>query len=50
MAAKRIGLKTLILPAANERDVEELPEFLSAGMTFHFARHFEDVFAIVFPS
>ena len=25
VAAKRIGIKTLILPAANRRDVEELP-------------------------
>ena len=48
VAAKRSGLKTLILPAANQRDVDELPEFLTDGLTFHFASKYEDVFDVVF--
>ena len=48
VAAKRIGLKTLILPADNERDAGELPDFLLEGLTLHFAGHFQDVFDVVF--
>ena len=48
VAAKRIGIKTLILPAANRRDVEELPHFLSDGLTIHFAEHFSDVAELIF--
>lgn len=48
VAAKRIGIKTLILPAANRRDVEELPSFLADGLTIHFAEHFSDVVEIIF--
>lgn len=48
VAAKRIGLKTLILPAANRRDVDELPDYLSDGLRFHFAEHYQDVFDVVF--
>ncbi|MEM7406699.1 MAG: endopeptidase La [Pseudomonadota bacterium] len=48
VAARRSGLKTLILPAANQRDVEELPDYLTRGITFHFAGRFDDVFAVVF--
>ena len=48
VAAKRIGIKTLILPAANRRDVEELPHFLSDGQTIHFAEHFSDVAELIF--
>ena len=48
VAAKRIGLKTLILPAANRRDMDELPDYLSDGLRFHFAEHYQDVFDVVF--
>jgi ATP-dependent Lon protease len=48
VAAKRSGLKTLILPAANQRDVDELPEFLTDELTFHFVSKYEDVFNVVF--
>lgn len=29
LAAKRAGAKTIILPAANKRDFDELPEYVS---------------------
>lgn len=48
IAAKRQAIHELILPEANRGDVEELPSYVRAGMTFHFARHFHEVAAIVF--
>jgi ATP-dependent Lon protease len=48
IAARRSGIRTLIVPAANERDVDELPEYLCDGIKFHFARHYDDVFGVVF--
>ena len=49
VAAKRNGIKEAILPAANEGDFNELPDFLRRGFKAHFAEHFSDVAAIVFP-
>jgi ATP-dependent Lon protease len=34
LAAHRAGLKTVILPKRNERDLEELPEDVREAMTF----------------
>jgi len=43
IAAKRAGLKTLIFPEGNRKDVEELRAYLTEGLTIHFARDFDDV-------
>lgn len=43
IAAKRQGLTELILPLANQRDFDELPDYLKAGLTVHFARQFKEV-------
>ncbi|MEY1662027.1 endopeptidase La [Isoalcanivorax beigongshangi] len=48
IAARRVGIKELILPAANQRDVDELPDYLRDGMTIHFAQHYREVFQRVF--
>lgn len=48
IAARRIGLRELILPEANRRDFEELPEHLRDRLTVHFARHYDDVYEAVF--
>lgn len=34
VAAKRNKIKTIIIPKANERDLEEIPEIVKAGITF----------------
>ena len=49
MAAQREGLKTLIFPAANKKDVEALPENIKNGIKFHFVEEFEEVFNVVYP-
>lgn len=48
IAAKRVGIKELILPEACRRDYEELPEHIRAGLTVYFAEWFKDVFEVVF--
>lgn len=48
IAAKRQKLKNIILPAANVRDVEEVPEHITRGLTIHYAKSFADVAQLVF--
>lgn len=48
IAARRIGIHELILPEANRRDYDKLPEHIRAGMTVHFARRYRDVAEVVF--
>jgi ATP-dependent Lon protease len=48
IAAKRAGIKELILPEPNRRDFDELPDHIRTGLTVHFAAHYADVFAVVF--
>jgi len=48
LAAKRLGISEVILPAANQVDVEELPETVPQGLTLHYARHFNDVVRLMF--
>lgn len=35
LGAKRAGIKHIILPKANERDIEDIPLHLRTGLTFH---------------
>jgi ATP-dependent Lon protease len=48
IAARRTGLREVILPEANRGDFEELPDHVREGMTAHFASHFSDVERVVF--
>ncbi|MDZ4262100.1 MAG: endopeptidase La, partial [Pseudomonadota bacterium] len=48
IAARRIRIMEVILPEANRKDYEELPEHIRNGMTVHFARQYKDVAAVVF--
>ena len=48
IAAKRLGIKTVILPIDNQRDHGELAPAITKGLQVHFASTFEDVSAIVF--
>ena len=49
MAASREGLKTLIFPASNRKDVERLPDYIKEGIQFHFVEEYIDLFKIVYP-
>lgn len=49
IAAKRSGVKTIILPHENQKDFNELQDFIKEGLDIHFAKTYDDVFKIVFP-
>lgn len=48
IAARRVGIKTLIIPFDNRHDYDEMPDYLKEGLTLHFAKHFEDVVKLTF--
>jgi ATP-dependent Lon protease len=48
IAARRSKIMELILPHANRRDFEELPDYLCEGINVHFARNYREVFEYVF--
>ena len=48
IAAKRSKINEVILPEANRRDFEELPDSVKADMTVHFAERYADVEKVVF--
>ncbi len=45
-AAKRMGIKTIILPKANESDLIEIPEMVKKGIKFVFVEEFKDIVKI----
>ncbi|KAK8732918.1 hypothetical protein OTU49_006652 [Cherax quadricarinatus] len=47
IAAKRVGVSCIIMPAENKKDFSDLPSFISEGLEVHFADHYEDVYKIV---
>lgn len=49
MAASREGIKKLIFPKANQKDIERLPDHIKEGLEFYFAEEYSDVFKIMFP-
>ncbi|KAI6203521.1 Lon protease-like protein, mitochondrial [Aphelenchoides besseyi] len=49
IAAKRSGVNTIILPAENKKEFDDLADFIKADVTVHFVNHYDEVFKIVFP-
>lgn len=43
LAAHRAGIRTVILPRENEKDLDDIPEDVRAEMTFNFVRHADEV-------
>ncbi|MGD8672704.1 MAG: endopeptidase La [Thiogranum sp.] len=48
IAARRAGIKQLILPAANKGDFEEIPEYIRTGVTVHYAARYSEVAELLF--
>ena len=44
LAAYRAGLRQVILPTGNRRDLRDVPEDVREGMTFHFVDRMDEVF------
>ena len=49
IAARRNGIKEIIIPAANIRDLEKIPEHVKKGIQFHPVMTMEEVIQYAFP-
>jgi len=48
IAARRSGVKEIILPQGCTPDFKKLPEHIKEGIKFHFAKKYKDVFKVAF--
>ena len=48
IAARRSGIKEIILPQGCSPDFKKLPDHIKDGITFYFAKKYKDVFKILF--
>lgn len=48
IAARRIGIKEIILPEGCKPTFKKLPDHIKEGITFYFAKRYKDVFKVVF--
>ena len=49
IAARRAGIKTIVIPADNERDLDDIPDHVKRGIGFCPVRQFREVVDIVLP-
>src|SRR5579875_2712433 len=50
LAARRSGIKRVILPQGNKKDLRDLPDHVRQEMQFHFVDRVEEVLSIVIPN
>ena len=48
-AAHRSGIKTIILPDQNRKDLEDIPDHIKKDLEFHFAKEMMDVIDVAIP-
>lgn len=48
LAAKRAGVKTIVISEENKKDVEDIPQIYVKGMEFHYVKNIGDVVAFAF--
>ncbi|MEL3911867.1 endopeptidase La [Treponema pedis] len=48
IAARRNGIKDIIIPQANVRDLDEIPDYVKKGIKFHSVSRIEEVIEIAF--
>ncbi len=49
-AAKRVNFKEVILPRDNRKDIEDLPDYIKKGISFHYVRDLGEVIDIAFKA
>ena len=49
LAARRTGIRSVIIPRENEKDLRELPDNVRAEMEFHPVAHLDEVFSLALP-
>ena len=50
MGAKRSRIETVILPATNRKEWDELSDYLKQGIKAHFVSYYDEVFNLAFPA
>lgn len=50
LAANRMGIKEVIIPYSNEKDLDELPEYLKKNIKYNLVKEYKDVYKLVFTS
>ncbi len=50
IAAHRAGIKTVILPKDNKKDLEDIPEYVVKDLNFVFVDHMDEVLKVVFKN
>jgi ATP-dependent Lon protease len=48
IAAKRAGIKEIIMPKENEKNLTEVPAYIKKGLKFHFVKEMEEVIKVAF--
>lgn len=48
MGARRAGITCVVLPAACQRDFDEIPDYLKEGLEVHYAEDYGTVFDVAF--
>ena len=48
IAAKRAGIAEVILPIDNERDYDEMPDYLKENLEIHFVSDYQDIAQLLF--
>lgn len=47
IAAHRAGLKTIVMPKDNKKDLEEIPGYIKRDLDFKFVKHMDEVLKVV---
>ena len=48
IAAQRSGIKCVVLPRANKRDYDDVPEFIRNDLEVHFADNYKEIYSVIF--
>ena len=49
LQAKRGGVKTLVLPEDNQKDFNDLADYIKEDLDVHFVSNYDQLFEIAFP-
>ena len=50
LGAKRAGIRKILVPLANKKDIDDIPEEIRAGMQVVYVNHLDDVLKHMFPA
>ena len=50
LAARRAGVKTVILPKKNEKNLDDIPGYIKKEMNFILVEHIQEVLDLTLPS